>query len=351
MYKISSVSALSSRIVISENCHFPQSFLPVFFSILRIRSPTWILSVKTNHTHAQATKVSRNQLCVPLRQQHGQFFAVREILFQSFSSLNLLQRREKEIAEISRDSRMDIKTRHTMSAAVRCLSTLRCRVCGKAHGSCHCASQWNYRKLVGDVYDCCRFNPASYTRYIPRTSAERSFASLMCPLTLTAGLSGYLAPCKPELERMHNAANMGLSTLSIEGILILNLCVIDIESIRERNEIRGWLMDQEPFRDSMRDGYRVDNPISRDYVAIGLPESPVEYYYTIRESAANAVTRFRHISRFLYRSDLAPSLSALHKTRCVHSRISRKSRSRSWFEHKSATARPDFHHFETRPRL
>jgi len=194
---LSKPSSINPRLTLS-------SFFLSFFFYEPVCQP-WILLVKIDHTRK---RFSRDQLCISLRQGYGQFFAGREILSR-VSTLWVSTQGER--TEISRDSRMNIKTRHTMNAAVRCLSTLRCRICGKAHGSCHRASQWNYRKPVGDVYDYCRFNPASYIWLHPAGSRGTEFCeSYVCSLTPTAGLNGYIAPCK--LERMHNATE--LSALS-----------------------------------------------------------------------------------------------------------------------------------------
>lgn len=81
------------------------------------------------------------------------------------SNLVILWARQFEVktTEISRlrYSRRGIKIQHTVNAAVRCLSRLCGLVFAEKRGAwfmpLHWA--WNYRKLVGDVYNCCGFNP------------------------------------------------------------------------------------------------------------------------------------------------------------------------------------------------
>lgn len=48
---------------------------------------------------------------------------------------------------------------------------------------------WNYRKLVGDVYNCCGFNPA---RYAASRGLAASFTSRTYPLTPIADLNNYI---------------------------------------------------------------------------------------------------------------------------------------------------------------
>lgn len=60
----------------------------------------------------------------------------------------------------------------------------------------------NYRKLVGDVYNCCGFNPRPF--YATSRGLAASFTNCTYPLTPIADLSSYIisyvALCRHELN-------------------------------------------------------------------------------------------------------------------------------------------------------
>jgi len=115
------------------------------------------------------------------------FFRRKQIAFWQSFDFQFVGK-TTEISQL-RDSRPGIKTLHTVSTAVRCLSTLRSRVCGEARCSCH-YTRHGITVSWSVMFITAGFNPCPF--YATSCGLVANFTNRTYPLTPIADLSSYI---------------------------------------------------------------------------------------------------------------------------------------------------------------